>query len=245
MPADTENKETFISELVEMFADKNVEEIKDILKIKDGHTPSPEELLALIRPLIPSVPTADDIIPRVVAKIPPPKHGETPSDDKLRSLIKPLIPPPVDGKTPSRAELKLLINSLLPPPPKDGSPDKPLEIAEKLNTLEEAVDQSVIKGLVKTLRSFQDQIDRLHDSLRSSFSGMLSSVKVANLSSQANGTLKTFSTPAHSVALLLVMPDFPTVATEGAGFSSTGWSITTTDTHAPPSGTRLLFLYVE
>lgn len=35
---------------------------------------------------------------------------------------------------------------------KDGSPDKPLEVAEKLNTLEEKIEQKVIKGLEKRFK---------------------------------------------------------------------------------------------
>lgn len=38
-------------------------------------------------------------------------------------------------------------------PGKDGSPDKPEQIAHKLNTLEGAIDQKVIKGLSLTLRN--------------------------------------------------------------------------------------------
>lgn len=41
----------------------------------DGHTPTKEELVALIRPLIPQV-----------------KDGKTPTDDELIKLIKPLLP---------------------------------------------------------------------------------------------------------------------------------------------------------
>ncbi len=57
----------------------------------------------------------------------------------------------IDGKTPSKKELTGLIIPLIPDPihgkdGKDGSPDKPLQIAEKLNTLKEAIDISVIKG---------------------------------------------------------------------------------------------------
>lgn len=41
---------------------------------------------------------------------------------------------------------------------KDGSPDKPLEIASKLNTLEEKVDISVIRGLQKLLTDIRGSI---------------------------------------------------------------------------------------
>jgi hypothetical protein len=52
-----------------------------LAQIRDGHTPTNQELLALIRPLIPKV-----------------KDGETPTDQRLRSLIVPLIPTVKDGE---------------------------------------------------------------------------------------------------------------------------------------------------
>ena len=56
----------------------------------DGHTPTEEELLALIEPLV--------------------------SDERLLGLIEPLIPPPIvgdDGLTPTKAELIALIKPLI------------------------------------------------------------------------------------------------------------------------------------
>ncbi len=41
---------------------------------------------------------------------------------------------------------------------KDGSPDKPKEIADKLNTLEEVIDQKVIKGLTKKITDLSSNI---------------------------------------------------------------------------------------
>lgn len=41
---------------------------------------------------------------------------------------------------------------------KDGSPDKPEEIAAKLNTLEESVDMSVIKGMGSFIRNVQNAV---------------------------------------------------------------------------------------
>ena len=55
---------------------ENIENFKG----KDGKTPTPEELQAIIKPLIPNV-----------------KDGETPTDEKLVELIKPLIPEPRQG----------------------------------------------------------------------------------------------------------------------------------------------------
>ena len=80
-----------------------------------GHTPTREELLTLIRPLIPIV-----------------KDGYTPTIEELTKLITPLIPQVKDGE--------------------DGSPDTPPQIATKLNTLTEAIEQKVIKGFDATIK---------------------------------------------------------------------------------------------
>ena len=82
--------------------DDLTESQKNYLKGIEGHTPTSEELLALIKPLIPEV-----------------KDGETPSDEKLISLIKPLIDSiemkeAEDGHTPTKEELLALIEPLMP-----------------------------------------------------------------------------------------------------------------------------------
>jgi hypothetical protein len=62
-----------------------------------GDTPSTEELLAIIRPLIP--PAAADGERGERGEIGPPgPDGHTPSVDELREIITPLIPPPVAGE---------------------------------------------------------------------------------------------------------------------------------------------------
>src|SRR3990167_661609 len=64
---------------------------------KDAHTPTNEELLALIIPLIPE-----------------PINGKTPTKEEILSLIKPLIPKVKDGETPSDKKLLALIETLIP-----------------------------------------------------------------------------------------------------------------------------------
>lgn len=58
-------------------------------ELKDGHTPTNDELLALILPLIPE-----------------PVHGETPDDARLLALIKPLIPIVKDGSPDSAEDIR-------------------------------------------------------------------------------------------------------------------------------------------
>ena len=66
----------------------------------DGETPTDEQLIALIKPLIPKAengkdgitPTIDELLALIRPLIPQVQNGETPSDERLISLIKPLIP---------------------------------------------------------------------------------------------------------------------------------------------------------
>lgn len=70
-----------------------------------GDTPTNDELVSLIKPLIPEPIKGDD--------------GHTPTEQELVALIQPLIPDPVpgkDGKTPTQEELVSLIEPLIPAP---------------------------------------------------------------------------------------------------------------------------------
>lgn len=100
---------------------------------QDGHTPTDEELLELIVPLIPEPRRGED--------------GKTPTTKELLALIRPLIPKVKDGKTPTKGELTALIKTLIPAPiqgregksgrdGKDGSPDTGEQIVTKVNGLE-------------------------------------------------------------------------------------------------------------
>jgi len=66
------------------------------------------------------------------------KEGKSPKESYILDLIKPLIPKVENGK--------------------DGSPDKPLDVAKKLNTLEEKVDMKVIKGMKEYLKKLEETI---------------------------------------------------------------------------------------
>jgi len=74
-----------------------------------GDTPTDEELLKLIKPLIPApipgkkgdkgdTPTVEQLLALIKPLIPEVKNGETPTDERLLSLIKPLIPAPIKGE---------------------------------------------------------------------------------------------------------------------------------------------------
>lgn len=85
------------------------------------------------------------------------KDGKSPDEKKIISEIIKKIKQPRDGKD-ATVDYNYIFDYVLgkiksPKDGKDGSPDKPLEIASKLNTLEEKVDQKVIKGLDRRFKS--------------------------------------------------------------------------------------------
>jgi len=101
---------------------------------EDGHTPTDEELLALIKPLIPKV-----------------KDGKTPTTAELFKIIKPLIPEVKDGETPSDERIIELIKKSVPEQKEfvlEGE-----KIVEKINALEiepeKQIDASHIRNLPK------------------------------------------------------------------------------------------------
>lgn len=116
----------------------------------EGKTATDEELLALIKPLIPKV-----------------SDGKTPTANELLALIKPLIPKVKDGETPSDKRLSLIMEKLLPkqsdiiqevikkiPEPEQVMKDSPEEIRNKLELLteDERLDAKAIKGLEEYLK---------------------------------------------------------------------------------------------
>lgn len=125
---------------------------------KDGHTPTDEELLELIRPLVPDpipgedgdTPTEEQLLALIKPLIPKVKDGKTPTKPELRALIRPLIPDPIPGKTPTKEELIEIITPLIPQV-RDGSPDTAEQVRDKLSSLEgdEKLSYKALKDLPK------------------------------------------------------------------------------------------------
>lgn len=119
-------------------------------KGEKGDTPTDEELVALIKPLIPNVkdghtPTEQELLALILPQIPIVKDGETPDDKRLLALIRPLIPTPevIHGKTPTKNELEKIIKPLIPK----------AEKAPNLPTVKEFI--AMLKGKL----SYSDLID--------------------------------------------------------------------------------------
>jgi hypothetical protein len=137
---------------------------------EDGHTPTEEELLELIKPLIPEV-----------------ENGKTPTKDELLALIKPLIPQVKDGKTPSKAELLEIIKPLIPKIDEDSVIQKAVKIVQdSLPSVDELID-NVEKRLPKLSEPIRDALELLKDEDR------LDAKHIHGLDSYYNDTFKTFA----------------------------------------------------
>lgn len=82
----------------------------------DGKTPTKDNILSLIREVMPSEKDLLKLITPLIPEVKDGQDGKTPTDKELRNLIEPLIPKVKDGengKTPTKAELESLIRPLI------------------------------------------------------------------------------------------------------------------------------------
>jgi len=172
-----------------------------------GHTPTDEELTALIEPLIPFV-----------------TDGHTPTDDELLSLIRPEVKKSVEGAMPSDQRLLGLIREVLPrevsderltslikpliPPPEKGEPGEPgnikdLSPEEIRNSLEllqgdERLSSDAIKGLSEMEKRLKANIDAIpRPIIRKT-----QVVKRIRLTDQVDGVTRDFVLPKDTVDVL-------------------------------------------
>ncbi len=120
---------------------------------------------------------------------------------------------------------------------KDGSPDKPKEIKDKLETLkgDERLDASAIKNLPEVVKSY---------SVGKSGGGG-STMRVNDLSSQANGSTRTFTTLNRiGAAHIVLYSAFPTLFLPTTDYTVSGNTITILSSiPAPVAGQSLAIVY--
>lgn len=183
---------------------------------EDGHTPTDQELLVLIKPLIPKV-----------------ENGKTPTKEQLVALIRPLIPDLKDGETPSDERLTTLIQSLLP---KEGEIVDRIEkdlpklgeaIRDALELLqeEEKLDKKAIKGLEEWLKKIEKRTSRGGDLGPTPVVGGRDLIKIYDVSSQLDGISKTFNIPANWVVLDVRSSSFPYAFRYGVDYTYTPTTI--------------------
>lgn len=128
-----------------------------------------------------------------------------------------------DGKDADETKIIDKVLSLVPVAEngKDGSPDSPIDIKNKLETLQddERLDAKAIKGLPnfdKRFESIQDQVNKKIDHKKFNMSDLRwhgggTIVRAEDLSSQCNGVNKTFTLTKYSKVILLSGTQFPLI----------------------------------
>lgn len=132
--------------LVERY-EKEAERIGSIVpeKGEKGDMPTDEELLKLIRPLIPNPIKGD--------------KGDSPTEKELLSLIKPLIPTVKDGKAPTKAELLAIIKPLIPAPIEAVVDNEAIaEVTIQKILKEKRLKKEDIQGLDAEISSYRHQM---------------------------------------------------------------------------------------
>lgn len=128
---------------------------------------------------------------------------------------------------------------------KDGSPDTPEQIADKLNTLTEEVNMTVIKGLKSEILRLEALANRVR-ATKSKKGGGGDVLMIEDLSSLTDGNTKTFTVPYSRKAIKVEMSDAPFNLYEGNGFTldAARTTLTLTVINAPTSGSQLGYQYV-
>ena len=124
---------------------------------------------------------------------------------------------------------------------KDGSPDTPEQIVDKINTLEERIEQKTIKGLLSQLKTLRRNM------AEKAGGGGGDSIRFEDLTSSTNGSLKVFTVPAHITGKTAVFStQSPHVFRPTIDFTETRTTITLTDAvGAPQTGQSLIVFYVR
>lgn len=223
-----------------------------MIKGEPGHTPTDEELLALIKPLIPVVedgknghtPTDKELLTLIRPLIPVVKDGKTPSDTKLISLIKPLIPEVKDGETPSDTKLKALIKPLIP----DAEEIDEEKLAKDIIALikkKKLLNSSDINGMQGFSR---DGINYRFEELMHGGGGSSggSITYSFDLSSQCDGVNKIFTVPSNTNFVLLTGTDAPIIYKLNTDYTGSGTTTLTLTAavFAPSSGATLILTYI-
>lgn len=132
-----------------------------------------------------------------------------------------------------------------------GSPDQPLEIAAKLNTTEESVDQKVIKDLPRWMRGIETAIRSLGKREKKGGGGKVggggSIVEYYDLTALCDGSTKTFAIPSNRRILSVHSTQFPVTYRPGVDWTGSGTRTLTltSEVGAPQAGQTLYMIYIH
>lgn len=139
-------------------------------------------------------------------------------------------------------------NSIIPGPPgpsgKDGSPDTPEQILAKL--IKVKIPINIIEGLENQLRVLRRNIaDFKSRKMQIGGGGGGDIMHAEDLTSQCDGSTKTFTVPAHRKAIAVLGTQFPIIYRPTTDWTASGITLTlTSEVGAPKTGQTLIFIYI-
>jgi hypothetical protein len=125
---------------------------------------------------------------------------------------------------------------------KDGSPDTGEQVIVKIN--KDKSDEKIKKEKVEGLSELEDEIKVVKNTNRLGLRAAGDTVYLADLSTQTNGVLKSFTIPLYRRPIMVIGSDFPTALFLNNGFTIVPGTVTLTTDNAPSSGSQLGFLYI-
>lgn len=202
---------------------EKIDQAIEISKGDKGDTPTEEEIIALIKPLIPKPIKGDKGETTIVEKV----------IEKTETIIK---EQPIVTEVTNEIVKEVALT------------DTGEQIVKKINDLpieeEYQIGIEHIKGLPKKLEELDKKASRLVGSVGgSSGKGM---VKFYDLSTQTDG-IKTVFTVPKSLSAIIIGSDFPTILMENNGFTlnASRTQVTLTTINPPSAGSQFLYQYTS
>ncbi len=173
------------------------------------------------------------------------RHGRTPTRDELLTLIRPLIPQVRDGKDASQLDMEMITKEVIKRVPKDrkgriGWGAHPLRVDDVNGVIDKVTRE--IKFLGLTVTRSPDGVVTVNAVISPVSTNALAS---ADISSQANGSNKTFTIPTNTAVLSVLGSDAPFIYKATTDYTVSGMTLTFTGAvTAPSAGATVVIEYI-
>ncbi len=247
----------------------------EIMKGKDGKDASPEEVATvlmatpafikatrakdgesvIVEDVVAALKSEDPFIEMIKGKPGSPGKDASVADVVTALLANKRFMKTVTGESPQAEDVArtlksdaAFVNKTKGEKGDDGSPDKPFEIAAKLNTTTESVEQYVIKDLRKWMRGVERAFSAVSKGNKPprKIGGGGNIIEYYDLTSQCNGSAKTFTIPKCRRVLAVFGTQFPIIYRPGVDWTATQTTVTlTSEVSAPEAGQTLYIHYIH
>jgi hypothetical protein len=237
--------------------DDEIPSIKDVIarvKGEDGRTPTEEELLALIEPLIPEVQDGQDYVLTSQDKAEIASQIKVPIVEKVVKETIREVPSPVDttsialeASKMAQEAVKPLIPTIEPVATEIAKNGEAVRDSLELLQGDERLDQSAIKGLEDIITEvLKNNIGRYVVSTGGGSVGARDLLRYYDLTDQTDGSTKEFSLPSVWRVIGVYSTQFPINYRPLVDWTVDGNTLTLTDeVSAPEAGQTLYITYIS